>query len=355
MTLAVPYEGSASSKVQEMVLGRKYPERPLDAIRDDEVGNLLWRLLFACWSYNPEDRPSATDVSRYMNKLALGQISDYMRFTRATMIEDVVGIFTQYGLIDYTNELVHIPSTAYVEKQSAKIHRVDLLIRVNQPSSYKELKRSTREAHFWSKHNHENILLLLGFAVLDNQLTMISPWMEYGSITEYVDSQPKPDYHDLCIQLSSAVAYLHENKLVHGDIKGDNLLVSRNGTVKVIDFGVSIMAQLEIEFTQTSTGRGSVRYQAPEILKRKTDSTREGDVYALGMTMVEIYTHARPYGNKEIGYDEIYDIIRGILRPGPPRRLPLNSRGKRTWKIMEDCWEGDPAARLWSSEVYERV
>ncbi|CAE6423929.1 unnamed protein product [Rhizoctonia solani] len=342
-----------------MVLGRKYPERPLDAIRDDEVGNLLWRLLFACWSYNPEDRPSATDVSRYMNKLALGQISDYMRFTRATMIEDVVGIFTQYGLIDYTNELVHIPSTAYVEKQSAKIHRVDLLIRgnnryagqtrkvivkylVNQPSSYKELKVKPK-------------VPVISFAVLDNQLTMISPWMEYGSITEYVDSQPKPDYHDLCIQLSSAVAYLHENKLVHGDIKGDNLLVSRNGTVKVIDFGVSIMAQLEIEFTQTSTGRGSVRYQAPEILKRKTDSTREGDVYALGMTMVEIYTHARPYGNKEIGYDEIYDIIRGILRPGPPRRLPPNSRGKRTWKIMEDCWEGDPAARLWSSEVYERL
>ncbi|KDN38304.1 hypothetical protein RSAG8_09603, partial [Rhizoctonia solani AG-8 WAC10335] len=222
-------------------------------------------------------------------------------------------------------------------------------------SPYKQLKHATRELYCWSRYEHENILPLLGFAVLDGNLAMISPWLENGSVTEYIKRKQNPDYHDLCTQLSYAIAYLHQHGLIHGDIKGDNVLVSDEGIVKVTDFGVSIVAQLQIEFTYTAKGRGTERWQAPEILRRKTDSTKEGDVYALGMTMIEIYTQERPYGSMDLGHDERCAIIEGTLCPRRPWRIPLHSRGKAFWALLQQCWAGNSEARPASNEVYERL
>jgi serine/threonine protein kinase len=62
-----------------------------------------------------------------------------------------------------------------------------------------------------------------------------------------------------------------------------NVLISDEGDVQVTDFGVSIMDHREIEFSVTSTGAGTQRWQAPEILRGDSDSSKEADVYALGM------------------------------------------------------------------------
>ncbi|CAE6421394.1 unnamed protein product [Rhizoctonia solani] len=297
------------------------------------------------------------EVGKVMNSLGFGVHQDSkstVKFTDEIKAEDMAAFFIQNGIINYTAKLqrrnLQLP---YLTKASAILYRIDLPIKRNalfiahtqrvivkcvmDPSPYKQLKRATRELYIWSRYKHVNILPLLGFAILNGKLAMISPWIENGSVTEYVKKQHAADYYGLCTQLSCAINYLHTNGVIHGDIKGDNVLVSDEGIVKVMDFGVSIMAQLRIEFTHTGVGRGTERWQAPEILRRKTDSTKEGDIYALGMTIIEIYTHDRPYGDTDIGHDEKCEIIAAF------------------WALLERCWSGDPAARPTSDEIYKQL
>ncbi|CAE6352779.1 unnamed protein product [Rhizoctonia solani] len=166
---------------------------------------------------------------------------------------------------------------------------------VKHTTPHKRLKRAARELNCWSSHKHKNILPLFGFAVVEGNLAMVSPWMKNGCITEYVTRSPDCDRLKLCAQLAGAIAYLHEQNVIHGDIKGPNVLISDEGDVQVTDFGVSIMDHREIEFSVTSTGAGTQRWQAPEILRGDSDSSKEADVYALGMTMIEAYTGKHPY------------------------------------------------------------
>ncbi|KDN36078.1 hypothetical protein RSAG8_11100, partial [Rhizoctonia solani AG-8 WAC10335] len=318
VTMAVPYHAAV------------LPERPWDAIPDTEAGNVLWWTLCACWSKEPEDRPKVADLCEVMNSLSLPQSTDNvlahhkselsMAFTDSTCVQDMTAFFIENGLTNYTKELEYggIKSKLdrpYLATPAAVLYQTDLSIKASD---------------------------------------VISPWIENGSVTEYVKKHPNPDYHGLCTQLSSAIDYLHGNGLIHGDIKGDNVLVSDEGIIKVTDFGVSIAAQLRVEFTYTAKYRGTERWQAPEILRQKTDSTKASDVYALGMTMVEIYSKDRPYGTMDIGLDEKCAIVAGTLRPRRPWRIPLNNRGKALWALLQQCWAGGPENRPTADEIYEQ-
>ncbi|KAG8754129.1 hypothetical protein FRC11_006849 [Ceratobasidium sp. 423] len=145
--------------------------------------------------------------------------------------------------------------------------------------------------------------------------------------------------------------------MVHGDIKGPNVLVSDTGMVKVADFGVSIVEHQEIEFSSTTqTFFDSKRViQAPEILGEDSDSSKKGDVYAVGMTMTEIYTGEPPYGPENLSFRQIDNIIKGELRPSRPNGLPANTVGNSIWELMNDCWMGSPEQRPTAAEVYERA
>ncbi|KDN46062.1 hypothetical protein RSAG8_04569, partial [Rhizoctonia solani AG-8 WAC10335] len=116
------------------------------------------------------------------------------------------------------------------------------------------------------------------------------------------------------------------------------------------------MDHKEVEFSATSTSRGTQRWQSPEILLGESDSTKEGDVYALGMTLIEIYTGEPPYGcSMNWSGQVMIKVINGQLRPSRPIGLPLDNCGSRLWELMNHCWTGSPINRPTSAEVYERL
>ncbi|CAE6508006.1 unnamed protein product, partial [Rhizoctonia solani] len=158
-----------------------------------------------------------------------------------------------------------------------------------------------------------------------------------------------------CTQLARAIAYIHNHNVIHGDIKGPNVLVSDANIIQVADFGVSLMDHKEVEFSVTSAGRGTQRWQAPEILDGETDSSVEGDVYALGITMTEIYTGEPPYGPDTWTRRKTTRVVEGRLRPTRPVNLPIDSTGNAVWELMNRCWVGSPGERPTSGEVYERL
>ncbi|MBL8131936.1 MAG: tetratricopeptide repeat protein [Anaerolineae bacterium] len=105
----------------------------------------------------------------------------------------------------------------------------------------------------------------------------------------------------LLIQLLEATAYLHRRGVVHRDLKPANVLVSRDGAVKVLDFGLSAAV------TRTGDRVGTMGYMAPEVLS-KAEATPQSDLYSIGVMAYELATGRLPFNP--------FDIV-GILRRAP--------------------------------------
>ncbi|KAG8788710.1 hypothetical protein FRC12_014283 [Ceratobasidium sp. 428] len=74
----------------------------------------------------------------------------------------------------------------------------------------KALKRTARELYYWSRFEHKNVLELLGLAQFRDQLAMISPWMDKGTLLQYIEQNPAADRYQLCMDIAEGVAYLHQ-------------------------------------------------------------------------------------------------------------------------------------------------
>ncbi|CEL54347.1 putative WD repeat-containing protein alr3466 OS=Nostoc sp, (strain PCC 7120 / UTEX 2576) GN=alr3466 PE=4 SV=1 [Rhizoctonia solani AG-1 IB] len=219
---------------------------------------------------------------------------------------------------------------------------------------YKTLKRATREIYYWSKMKHENIHQLMGVVVYMGQsLGMVSAWMENGNLHEYLGKCPSANRYQLSLQVASGLAYIHSKDLVHGDIKALNVLVSFDGTAKLTDFGLSTMAGSSIGFSATSTAQaGSIRWVAPELLLEDSDKGKSSDVYALGMTILEIFTGTVPYYPEcPRDFQVLLAIQQGILPTRPTNQLPEDAKGNRAWYLLEKCWGREPDTRPLAEEV----
>jgi len=140
---------------------------------------------------------------------------------------------------------------------------------------------------------------------------------------------------------------------VHGDLKALSILVSEDGVLKVSRFDDSILSNSALGFSAaTGVGGGSLRWMAPELLLRTEDETappawrnKQTDVYALGMTMLEIITGKVPYSE----YRNDVSIIRALDKkqlPVCPEELQgPNARAELMWTALRTCLYQDPAAR----------
>ncbi|KAG9088031.1 hypothetical protein FS749_002484 [Ceratobasidium sp. UAMH 11750] len=210
----------------------------------------------------------------------------------------------------------------------------------------KHLKHAARELHTWAKCEHPNVLKLLGLAVFRDQIGMVAPWMGNGSLPGYLSREPNTDRLLICVQISDGLAYLHQCGIVHGDIKGLNVLVSTEGIPVLADFGNAIRGDRTLLFATTTANAGiSHRWAAPELLQGSTPHTMKSDIYALGMTILETVTGKVPY----VGKSEISIVLAVVVRKELPERpkdvMPNNEQGDRLWALLVSCWSSEPNDR----------
>ncbi|CUA69951.1 hypothetical protein RSOLAG22IIIB_08794 [Rhizoctonia solani] len=220
----------------------------------------------------------------------------------------------------------------------------------------KHFKHAARELNTWGICSHPNVLQLLGLAVFRGRIGMVSPWANHGTLPRYLNSNTNIDRCDLCSQICNGLSYLHEIGIIHGDLKGANVLVLPDGTVVLSDFGNAKFLGRSIQFTETTRHLSlSVRWAAPELLLNSEEPSKAADVYALGMTILEVITNKLPYDGKT-DLVIVSLICQGKHPERPEKYIPFRSRdGNRCWGLLRHCWEYEPGNRPQVVEVARRI
>ncbi|KAK1227557.1 hypothetical protein PQX77_009467 [Marasmius sp. AFHP31] len=219
-------------------------------------------------------------------------------------------------------------------------------------------KRYLREALVWRHLKHQNVLPFLGifYSKDDGQFCLISPWMDNGNLLQYLKTTRRAviDHLVLAYDVATGLAYLHGEEVVHGDLKGLNILITPEGRACIADFGLSRIADTLVPKLSTSSTRatGTARWLAREILSDNSGPTKESDVYAFACVCYEIYTTLLPFHELPNDAAVMLRVLSGECPMRPTGNLELDDR---MWNIMEACWNPNPASRPKVTEVLERI
>ncbi|AQK96954.1 Serine/threonine-protein kinase STY8 [Zea mays] len=146
----------------------------------------------------------------------------------------------------------------------------------------------------------------------------------------------------IALDIARGLCYLHSEKIVHRDVKTENMLLDKTRTVKIADFGV---ARVEASNPSDMTGEtGTLGYMAPEVLNGHAYN-RKCDVYSFGICLWEVYCCDMPY--PDLSFSEVTSaVVRQNLRPEIPRCCPSSLAN-----VMKRCWDANPDKRPEMAEV----
>ncbi|KAG8739607.1 hypothetical protein FRC12_016264 [Ceratobasidium sp. 428] len=290
--------------------------------------------------------------------------------TSATTPEEIVSHLSLRGCADMTDQLDLATCTERPISSGGfgDIYRGDLkdgtqvaikTIRLYVGSSEKDqkiLKHAAHEIYAWSKCKHLNVQPLLGLVMFHGHIGMIARWEANGNLPHYLERYKDVDRCTLSSQISEGLSYLHASGVVHGDLKGANVLISQGGVGQLADFGNAKLEEYTLKFTKTSTKEAmSSRWAAPELFEGNS-CTYATDVYALGMTILEAITGDVPWTGKS----ERAVLFAITIKRGCPERpeeyIPSNSEhGDTLWSLLKSCWEFQPEGRPSAADVAQAV
>ncbi|KAF9645430.1 kinase-like protein [Thelephora ganbajun] len=195
-----------------------------------------------------------------------------------------------------------------------------------------------KEAVMWKYLQHANILPLRGVTM--DPLQLVSNWMPDGNLSNYIRDNPNADRLGLLSNVAEGLKYLHACNVVHGDLKGPNVLVDDSVRARIADFGISIVTRnLNSIRPPTTQNSCTPRYAAPEVLDGENPS-KKSDIFSFAMVMIEVFTSAVPFRDKA-PLAAAGAIIRGERPPRPAHPAFTDN----LWALTQQCWDEDPNLR----------
>ena len=216
--------------------------------------------------------------------------------------------------------------------------------------SSESVKQFLDECNILKNLHHPNILLYMGACTIGPQYFVVTEFCDNGNLFEFLHMMrdTKLTYNDarrIALEIAYGMNYLHGFKppILHRDLKSMNVLLDRNCTVKLADFGNTRTFQ-----TQMTKQKGTFQWMAPEVIKGNTYS-ESSDVFSFGIIMNELVTRIPPYH----GTDK-KDVAKKVVN-NPNYRPPYNEKKvPKDWiDIMTKCWQHDEKKRPNFGEVIE--
>jgi serine/threonine protein kinase len=182
-------------------------------------------------------------------------------------------------------------------------------------SKYPEqLERFKREALVLYHLNHPNIVRVIDAIVYDGDYYIVMDFIEGGSLRDWLNREkrlPIQDCVSIGLDIADALARAHRLKVIHRDMKPDNILLTAQGIPHLTDFGQAHVADAT-GLTRAGQVIGTLNYMPPEVLGGKP-ADRRSDIWSLGVTMYEMISGFRPFMGENAA-----QIITAIMRQPVP-------------------------------------
>ena len=221
------------------------------------------------------------------------------------------------------------------------------------------LRRFEQEARAVAALNHPNLLTVfdVGTAPLGDSTTaspyIVSELLEGGTLREKLADGGMRERKalDYAIQIARGLAAAHERGIVHRDLKPDNIYITNDGRVKILDFGLAKLSETPATdvdatrdlATQAGVVMGTVGYMSPEQVRGKPADARS-DIFSFGAVLYEMLAGRRAFRG-----DSAADLMSAILKEEPPEISATNREiSPALDRIIHHCMEKDPQQRFQS-------
>ncbi|XP_042275971.1 serine/threonine-protein kinase Nek1-like isoform X2 [Thunnus maccoyii] len=182
--------------------------------------------------------------------------------------------------------------------------------------SPEERQKAQKEVEVLAEMSHPNIVQYKESFEEEDCLCIVMDYCEGGDLLEKINSQKGEPFSedqilDWFVQICLALKYIHDRKILHRDIKPQNIFLTKDGTVQLGDFGVSRVLNSTKELATTFAG--TPLYLSPEICKKKPYDNKS-DIWSLGCVLNEMCT-LKPAFNADNKKDLELKIVRGLYPP----------------------------------------
>ena len=215
-------------------------------------------------------------------------------------------------------------------------------------SSQSLADRFLREIRLLATLSHPNIAALRTALTFENQLVMILEFVEGETLANRLARAPLSTAETVSYaeQILSALSYAHKQNIIHRDIKPANMMLTPQGVVKLMDFGIARSAT-DGSLTSTGTTLGSLNYMPPEQVRGEAADARS-DIYSFGVSLYEMLTGKLPFHS-----DSQYSLMSAHLNQPPPP--PITLRGDLPPGLNEIilmAMAKDPTNRFQSADAF---
>jgi len=214
-----------------------------------------------------------------------------------------------------------------VHSKIGRVAAVKVLTQGTQSAGFVE--RFFNEARIQASLQHPNVATLYDFCEVGGQPCIIMEYVDGQTIAERIAAYraPLPLSETVYVfeKVCEAIEYVHRHGVIHRDIKSNNIKISAEGKVKLLDFGIAKEQNTRQQLTQVGSVIGTLQYLAPELIRGGT-ADASGDVWALGVLLYEMVTGRVPFEAETVG--DLCDRIGRVqytppaqLNPGVPREV----------------------------------
>ncbi|KAG7093683.1 hypothetical protein E1B28_007341 [Marasmius oreades] len=202
-----------------------------------------------------------------------------------------------------------------------------------------EVTQLMKEVDLVKRLSHPSIVKYEGMARDADTLSIVLEYAENGSLGQTLKAFGRLNERlvaSYVVRILEGLHYLHQSDVVHCDLKAANILTTKNGNVKLSDFGVSLnMRAMEREIKDVA---GTPNWMAPEVIELKGASPKS-DIWSLACTVIELLTGRPPHADIPNSMSVMFRIVEDDMPPIPPGCSPLLE------DFLKQCFNKDPAKR----------